>query len=85
MSEGNTNGKIARFTAQKLSQLYSQSGERSFRAILAHLRRGIGCAPGEMPQLWGLSLIHIYKRIAEYIRRQLEEDQAGEQLTMGNF
>ena len=25
------------------------------------------------------------KRIAEYIRRQLEEDQAGEQLTMGNF
>ena len=56
MSEGNTNGKIARFTAQKLSQLYSQSGERSFRAILAHLRRGIGCAPGEMPQLWGFFL-----------------------------
>ena len=25
------------------------------------------------------------KRIAEYIRHQLEEDQAGEQLTMGNF
>lgn len=25
------------------------------------------------------------KKIAEYIRRQLEEDQAGEQLTMGNF
>ena len=25
------------------------------------------------------------KKIAEYIRRQLEEDQSGEQLTMGNF
>ena len=25
------------------------------------------------------------KKIAEYIRHQLEEDQAGEQLTMGNF
>jgi len=25
------------------------------------------------------------KRIEEYIRRQLEEDQAGVQLTMGNF
>lgn len=25
------------------------------------------------------------KRIQEYIQRQLEEDQAGEQLTMGNF
>ena len=25
------------------------------------------------------------KKIEEYIRRQLEEDQAGEQLTMGNF
>ncbi|MBC8577208.1 IS200/IS605 family transposase, partial [Oscillospiraceae bacterium BX1] len=24
-------------------------------------------------------------KIAEYIKRQLEEDQAGEQLTMGNF
>ena len=24
-------------------------------------------------------------KIAEYIRHQLEEDQAGEQLTMGNF
>ena len=25
------------------------------------------------------------KKIAEYIRHQLEEDQAGKQLTMGNF
>ena len=25
------------------------------------------------------------KKIAEYIQHQLEEDQAGEQLTMGNF
>ena len=25
------------------------------------------------------------KKIAEYIRRQLEEDRAGEQMTMGNF
>ena len=25
------------------------------------------------------------KRIAEYIQKQLEEDQAGEQLTMGNY
>lgn len=25
------------------------------------------------------------KKIEEYIKRQLEEDQAGEQLTMGNF
>lgn len=25
------------------------------------------------------------KKIAEYIRRQLEEDRAGEQMTMGNY
>lgn len=56
MSQGNTGGRIAKFTAKKLMQLQNQRGEPSFRSTLAHLRRGVGCAPGEMPQLWGFFL-----------------------------
>lgn len=56
MSQENTGGQIAVFTAQKLAQLQAQRGERSFRGMLAQLRRGVGYAPGEMPQLWGFFL-----------------------------
>ena len=56
MSRENTGGKIAGFTAKKLTQLRNQRGEVSFRSTLAHLRRGAGCTPGEMPQLWGFFL-----------------------------
>ena len=56
MSQGNTGGKIAGFTAKKLAQLQEQRGEDSFRSTLARLRRGAGCTPGEMPQLWGFFL-----------------------------
>lgn len=56
MSQGDTGGKIAQFTAKKLTQLQNQKGEASFRSTLAHLRRGAGCTPGEMPQLWGFFL-----------------------------
>lgn len=56
MSQENTGGKIAWFTAQRIAQLQDQKGERFFRGILAQLRRGVGQAPGEMPQLWGFFL-----------------------------
>lgn len=56
MREETTGTSVAQVTAQKLMQLYNQRGERSFRGILANLRRGVGHAPGEMPQLWGFFL-----------------------------
>ena len=56
MSQEDIRGNIARFTAKKLEQLYDQRKESSFRSILAHLRRGVGRTPGEMPQLWGFFL-----------------------------
>lgn len=56
MSQGNTIGRVAQFTARKLKQLKSQAGESAFRSTLAHLRRGVGYVPGEMPQLWGFFL-----------------------------
>ena len=56
MSQENTIGQVAQFTARKLEQLKSQAGESAFRSTLAHLRRGVGYVPGEMPQLWGFFL-----------------------------
>lgn len=56
MIQGSTGGKIAQFTVKKLTQLQRQRDEASFRSTLAHLRRGAGCTPGEMPQLWGFFL-----------------------------
>lgn len=50
------NISIAQFTGQKLLQLHNQRAERSFRGVLAQLRRGVGQTPGEMPQLWGFFL-----------------------------
>lgn len=56
MSQGNTGGEIAGFTAKKLTQLQKQRQESSFRSTLAHLRIGAGRTPGELPQLWGFFL-----------------------------
>ena len=49
-------GKIQAFTDRKLVELKRQREESIFRSTLAHLRRGVGRAPGEMPQLWGFFL-----------------------------
>lgn len=51
-----TTGQIAGFTARKLARLHSQSRNSSFRSTLAHLRRGVGRAPGDVPELWGFFL-----------------------------
>ncbi len=49
-------GKIQAFTERKLAELKRQREESIFRSTLAHLRRGVGRDPGEMPQLWGFFL-----------------------------
>ena len=56
MSQTITTGQIAGFTDRKLAQLQSQSQNSSFRSTLAHLRRGVGRAPGDVPELWGFFL-----------------------------
>lgn len=56
MNQSKSERLIEQFTARKLSGLQKQSRENFFRSTLAHLRRGIGRAPGEMPQLWGFFL-----------------------------
>lgn len=43
------------FTQQKINQIL-RAQEAAARASLANLRRGLGKAPGALPQLWGLTL-----------------------------
>lgn len=43
---------VKAFTAKKIRRLLEMPDPAS-RAALANLRRGIGHAPGELPQLWG--------------------------------
>ncbi len=44
------------FVQYRVQQLLKQKDTGSGRAALAQLRRGIGKAPGELPELWGVFL-----------------------------
>lgn len=44
------------FVKRKISRLYETKNESAARATLAKLRRGIGKAPGSMPELWDATL-----------------------------
>ncbi len=49
--------KLAKaFVKRKISRLYESQNEAASRATLAKLRRGIGKAPGSMPELWDVTL-----------------------------
>lgn len=50
---------IYSFTAQKLNEIISMKDASQQKAVLANLRRGIGKAPGDIPQLWGVLLENI--------------------------
>lgn len=45
---------ICRYVSLKLAYLESIRGQSAGRAMLANMRRGVGKAPGELPELWGL-------------------------------
>ena len=46
---------VSRFVENRIKQIYLLP-ENAAKAVLAGLRRGVGTAPGELPQLWGLLL-----------------------------
>ncbi len=45
--------QVEKFTERKLQQLLAPSNPAAQKASLARLRRGVGRAPGELPELWG--------------------------------
>ena len=47
------NNMVRQFTLRQITRLEKQRNDSQGRAALAHLRRGIGHAPGELPLLWG--------------------------------
>ena len=49
--------QIQSFTEAKVRQLLESTNDSAARASLARLRRGIGHAPGEFPELWGEYLL----------------------------
>ena len=48
-----TGKDVRNFAAKTMTRLLNTSDASSQKASLANLRRGIGHAPGEVPQLWG--------------------------------
>ncbi len=44
--------EVSNFVASRLYSLASSNNEAAVRATLARMRRGVGRAPGEMPELW---------------------------------
>lgn len=49
--------RVKNFTRVKIQRLLSSSSTSAYRASLARLRRGIGHAPGEIPEIWGEYLL----------------------------
>jgi CRISPR system Cascade subunit CasB len=48
--------QVYAFTKQKITGLFARVQESGGKVALANLRRGIGKAPGELPELWPLTL-----------------------------
>lgn len=44
---------IRQYTQRQLARLDKQRNDSQGRAAMAHLRRGVGHVPGELPALWG--------------------------------
>ncbi|MBQ0037929.1 MAG: type I-E CRISPR-associated protein Cse2/CasB [Clostridiales bacterium] len=62
----NNSDQIKAFTAAKIHRLLSNPSESAVRASLARLRRGIGHAPGEIPELWGECLLDLPEALVGY-------------------
>ena len=45
--------QLSEFVAWKIKWINSMARESRAKATLANLRRGIGKAPGELPEIWG--------------------------------
>ena len=52
-----TRNDIQTFTAQRIERILKNGDPSAQKASLANLRRGVGHAPGELPQLWGEFLL----------------------------
>lgn len=49
----NPNMLVRQYTLRQLARLDKQRHDSQGRAAMAHLRRGVGHIPGELPALWG--------------------------------
>ena len=56
VTRGDECQKVMRFVHSKLNYFFTSSNHAGVRADLARLRRGIGKDPGELPELWPITL-----------------------------
>ena len=49
----NPNMLVRQYTLRQIARLDKQRHDSQGRAAMAHLRRGVGHVPGELPALWG--------------------------------
>ena len=45
---------VSHFVEYRLKRIVNSSSDGAVKASLANLRRGIGTAPGDIPELWEL-------------------------------
>lgn len=57
MNKAVTRKDVQTYTAKRISSILNASDPAMQKAALATLRRGVGHAPGELPQLWGEYLL----------------------------
>lgn len=60
--------KVSQIVQSKIAML-SKLPENRSRAILASLRQGIGKKPGELPELWEITLAELNRNDGDYERR----------------
>jgi CRISPR system Cascade subunit CasB len=48
--------QVKLYVSAKLNRLLESPQSGQTKALLANLRRGIGCVPGDLPELWGVFL-----------------------------
>lgn len=76
----NTADYVERFTANRIQYILHMKNEGPQKAILANLRRGVGRAPGELPELWG-EFLALVEDNQEEIPGGLPEDWYGSDIT----
>lgn len=55
--------EVSYLVGDKIQRLLNGSNEAHTKAVLAQMRRGIGHAPGEIPELWGMMLENIPEKM----------------------
>ena len=72
----NTADQIQSFTEKRIQRILQNPSDSEARAAMARLRRGIGHAPGELPELWGTFLLKMPEELLGHGRETSKAEWA---------